>query len=138
MTHEAPQSGNASPDRLRRTIDRLTRRIEDLEKNHRDHLRRQTEMQSRLSDALRLLRASTTGLITLDKSGLIDGVNPSAVEMLGTDSAYPLKKPISLFIAPEDQSVFFINRSRIVAGTQKEPFEIKLKRRDGSLWSGRI
>jgi PAS domain S-box-containing protein len=91
-----------------------------------------------MAEASRLLRASTTGMIMLDKSGLINGVNPHAVDMLGADQAFLLKKPISLFIAPEDQSVFYINRSRVFSGDHNEPFEIKLKRQDGTIWSARV
>lgn len=138
MSLDARPPERSSHDKQHHTIEKLTRRIKELEKIDRDHVRLLERLQNKLSEASRLLRASTTGLITLDKSGLINGVNPCAVEMLGTDSTYPLKKPVSLFIAQEDQSVFFINRSRIVAGTQKEPFEIRLKRRDGTLWSARI
>jgi PAS domain S-box-containing protein len=60
------------------------------------------------------------------------------VDLLGADQNYLLKKPISLFIAPEDQSVFYINRSRAFAGDLKDPFEISLRKRDGSTWSARV
>lgn len=90
------------------------------------------------ADAELLLKASTTGLIALDKTGLIVYANPSAADLLGGDANHLLKKPFSLFIVPEDQATFYTNRSRIVTGHQKTPFEIKLKQKDGALRSVRI
>lgn len=95
-------------------------------------------LKKKLADCSRLLKASRTGLISLDKAGLIDGINEQAVKMLGADRTFLLKKPFSLFIAPEDQSVFFINRSRTFSGELQTLFEIKLKKKDGALWSARV
>lgn len=95
-------------------------------------------LKKKLADCSRLLKASRTGLISLDKAGLIDGINAQAVKMLGADRSFLMKKPISLFIAPDDQSVFYINRSRIFSGELQTPFEIKLKKKDGALWSARV
>ncbi len=95
-------------------------------------------LKQKLSECSRLLQASSSGLIALDKAGLIDGINPRAVEMLGAEKSFVLHKPISMFIAPEDQSVFYINRSKVFAGDQREPFEINLKRQDGTIWSARV
>ena len=96
------------------------------------------DLRKKLADCSRLLKASRTGLISLDKAGLIDGVNAQAAKMLAADRSFLLKKPISLFIAPEDQSVFYINRSRVFSGELRAPFEIKLKKKDGTLWSARV
>jgi PAS domain S-box-containing protein len=96
------------------------------------------QLESRLANCKRLLDASTTGLISLDKSGLIESVNAAGVKMLDAERSFLQKKPISLFIAPRDQSVFFINRSRIVSGELKAPFEIQLKKQSGAVWSARI
>lgn len=98
----------------------------------------QAKLSQNLAACRRLLNAATTGLIALDKSGLIDDVNTRAVEMLGADPSYLLKKPISLFIAPEDQALFYINRSRIAAGTRPHPFEIRLRTHNAAVWLARI
>ena len=110
----------------------------ELEKFNRALLAERQSLKTALADCSLLLKASTTGLIALDKTGLIIHVNASAVDLLGQDETYLLKKPISLFIAPEDQATFYINRSRIVAGTQKKPFGLKLKQKNGTILSVRI
>jgi PAS domain S-box-containing protein len=110
----------------------------ELEKFNRALLAERHSLQRELANCSLLLKASTTGLISLDKTGLIVDLNASAVELLGADEAYLLKKPISLFIAPEEQATFYINRSRIVAGTQKKPFELKLRQKSGTTLSVRI
>jgi hypothetical protein len=76
-----------------------------------------------------MVNASTTGLISLDKSGLIEVSTSAPSTCWRTDRTFVLKKPISLFIAPEDQAVFYLNRSRIFSGAGDPAFEIKLKKR---------
>ncbi len=125
-------------DPLKQKIVELTRHHADLKTINQSLVIERDALKRKLTDCSRFMQASTTGLISLDKSGLIDGVSSRAVDMLGADKSYLLKKPISLFIAPEDQAVFFINRSRIFAGTQKEPFELKLKTKNGTIWSARV
>jgi PAS domain-containing protein len=78
----------------------LTHHNTELEKFNLALTRERESLKTKLADCSRLLKASTTGLISLDKSGLIDSVNTRAIDMLGADRAYLLKKPISLFIAP--------------------------------------
>jgi len=122
-----PAAGNGKPDAEQPSQE--TRQVLIDERNL---------LKKKLADCSRLLKASRTGLISLDKAGLIDGLNAQAVKMLGADRSFLLKKPISLFIAPEDQSVFYINRSRIFSRELQAPFEIKLKKKDGAQWSARV
>ena len=138
MTRDDRQTDPVPSEQLRDKIVELTHRNSELEKFNQALTNEQERLNKNLADCSRLLKISTTGLISLDKSGLIDNVNTRAVEMLGADKSYLLKKPISMFIAPEDQAVFYINRSRIFAGTRKQPFEIKLKTKDGAIWSARV
>jgi PAS domain S-box-containing protein len=138
MTKDDRPTEPALPERLQRQIMELSHHQTELETINQSLTSERDSLKKKLTEGSRLLQATTTGMITLDKSGLIDGVSSRVVEMLGADKAYLLKKPISLFIATEDQSVFFINRSRIFAGTLKAPFEINLKKKDGTVWSARV
>ena len=138
MTRDDRSTEHLPSDPLQQKIAELTRHQTELKRVNQSLVGERQALKRKLTDCSRFLQASTTGLISLDKSGLIDGVSPRAVDMLGADQAYLLKKPISLFIAPEDQAVFFINRSRIFAGAQKEPFELKLKTKNGAVWSARV
>ncbi len=138
MTTDDRPTEQVPSDRQKQTIAELTRHHAELTTINQSLVIERDALKSKLADCSRFMQASTTGLISLDRSGLIDGVSSRAVDMLGADKAYLLKKPISLFIAPEDQAVFFINRSRIFAGTLKEPFELKLKTKQGTLWSARV
>ncbi|MGA6924543.1 MAG: PAS domain S-box protein, partial [Desulfosarcina sp.] len=138
MTGDDRPDEQIPPEQLCYRLAELKHRNADLEKFNQALTGERDVLNQKLADCSRMLNASTTGLISLDKSGLIEGVNARAVHMLGADSAYLLKKPIGLFIAPEDQAVFYINRSRILAGSQKQPFEIELKKKNGGMWSARI
>jgi PAS domain S-box-containing protein len=138
MTRDDSPTKQSSTEQLQQTIAELTRRHTELKTLNLSIIAEQEALKRKLTEYSRFMRASPTGLISLDKSGLIKGVNSRAIDMIGADKAYLLKKPISLFIAPEDQAVFYINRSRVLAGTQREPFELKLKTKDGTLWSARV
>ena len=45
-----------------------------------------------------IVRSLTSGLITTDRAGRIQTINPAAVEMLGTDPFSPLGEPVSRFL----------------------------------------
>ena len=126
------------PQRLLDEIATLVQRNNELEQSNQTLVGQKKALEKRLSDGSRLLKASTTSLISLDKSGLIDDLNSPAADLLGADKAYLLRKPISLFIAPEDQALFYINRSRIAAGVLPAPFELRLKRQDGTILTARV
>jgi PAS domain S-box-containing protein len=138
MSKKDPHSEHVPSDRLRDQLAELTHHNIELEKFNHALTRERESYQKKLADCSRLMKASTTGLISLDKSGLIDSLNTRAIEMLGADKAYVLKKPISLFIAPEDQAVFYLHRSRIFSGAENQPFDINFKTKDGGIWSARI
>ena len=138
MTKNDRPTEQLPSDPLKHKIAELTRDHAELKTINQSLVIERDALKKKLTDCSRFMQASTTGLISLDKSGLIDSVSSRAVDMLGADKSYLLKKPISLFIAPEDQAVFFINRSRIFAGTQKEPFELKLKAKNGTIWSAKV
>ncbi len=123
---------------LRQKIVELNRQHTELATINQSLTAEREALKRKLTDCSRMMQASTTGLISIDKSGLIVGVSSRAIDMLGADQSYLLKKPISMFIAPEDQAVFYINRSRIFAGTLTEPFEIQFRTKDGALWSARV
>ncbi len=138
MTRKDLQTDHIPSEQLRYKIVELTHRNTELAKFNQALTNERQRLKKSLAEGSSLLKASTTGLISLDKSGIIDGVNSRSAKMLGADESYLLKKPISMFIAPEDQSVFYINRSQIFAGTRNQPFEIKLKTKDGDAWTARI
>ncbi len=126
------------PERLLDEIATLVQRNNELERRNQLLDRQKKTLEKRLTDGSRLLKASTTSLISLDKAGLIDDLNRCAADLLGTDKAYLLRKPISLFIAPEDQALFYINRSRIAAGVLPPPFELRLKHKAGTILTARV
>ncbi|MFO7716748.1 PAS domain S-box protein [Desulfosarcina sp.] len=138
MTRDDRQPDPDPSERLRYRIEELTHRNSELEKFNQALSSERELLKKSIAECALWVKTSTTGMISLDKSGLIQSVNTRAVDMLGAAKSYLLKKPISLFIAPEDQAVFFINRSRIFAGTQKQAFEIKFKKKDGAIWSARV
>ena len=138
MNNDNRPSDPASGEQFRRRLEELADHNAELEKfNHalteeHRHLRRQLDEYSRL------LAASTTGLISLDPAGIIEHVNARAADQLAAEASYLRGKPINLFIDPQDQALFYINRSRLIAGSLDQPFEIKLKTRKGAVWSARI
>lgn len=138
MSRDDHSAAPLSPEQLRLRLSELTDHNRELEKFNQALTSERETLKKKLDDCSRMLEASATGLISLDKSGLINGVNQRAIDMLGTGRAFLLKKPISLFIAPEDQAIFYLNRSRIFSGTGDQPFEIKLKTQAGVIWSARV
>ncbi|WP_155312525.1 GAF domain-containing protein [Desulfosarcina ovata] len=133
-----PDPMPAAADHLPTTVADLSQRNNELEAFNRALIAERERMQDQLEETSRLLNAATTGLFSLDKTGLIESVNAPGARLLAADTAFLQKKPFGHFIAPEDQALFYIHRSRIGAGTVNTPLDVKLKSQTGEYRSVRI
>lgn len=76
--------------------------------------------------------------ISLDKEGIIRGLNLKAAELLKAERSFLLAKPILSFISSEDQKVFYTHKSKVfnrktqtedyieLWDMKKNPYKVKL------------
>ena len=70
---------------------------------------------------------SSTGTMTLARSGLITQVSQKALDMLGQLQNDMQGKPFSLFVERSDLVIFFSHLNELFSTTHKQTFEISLK-----------
>ena len=72
------------------------------------------------------------GYFTLNKEGLIVGVNLTGASFLGEERGNLLKSKFSHFIAPGSQDDFYLHHKKVVESRTRQSCEIKLRRKDGT------
>jgi len=78
------------------------------------------------------------GYFTFDKNGLILEVNLTGAGQLGVERNYLLNKPFSSFIFRDDRDVFHTHRTDVLENRPRQTCEIRLTRKDGSLFYARL
>ncbi|MDC4206525.1 MAG: PAS domain S-box protein [Candidatus Manganitrophus sp.] len=105
-----------------------------------DEIRRayQTQLEASRNRHIELYDSAPVGYFTLDQNGLIIEVNRTGSELLEMEKGYLIKTPFSLYVADEDQSLFQDYRIRLFKSEQRESCEIKLMKKDRTLFYAQI
>jgi len=93
------------------------------------------ESSIRFSD---LYNFSPVGYVTLDEKGIILEANLTFVQMTGLDKKHILQKPFCSFVVSEDESGFLEFFHRLVPSNTKAEVEIRITRKDGSIFYAQI
>ena len=76
------------------------------------------------------------GYCTLSEKGLLLEVNLTAATMFGATRRELIHQPISLFICKEDQSIYYLNRKKLLATRQPQTYDLRMVKKDGiSFWA---
>ena len=90
------------------------------------------ESRDRYSD---LYDFAPIGYVTVNHKGLILEANLTLAEMLGVERQTLLKQPVSAFIIPDDQDIYYRHRRDVLASKPRNSCRIRLLRRAAEpLW----
>ncbi|MEI7841524.1 MAG: PAS domain S-box protein [Gallionellaceae bacterium] len=78
------------------------------------------------------------GFVTLSNDDLIEQANLTAGNLLGVSQSALLNQPISAFIHPDDQENYERHRLLLVATSQSQICELRMQRKDGTPFWGRM
>ncbi|MBI4844811.1 MAG: PAS domain-containing sensor histidine kinase [Nitrospirae bacterium] len=93
------------------------------------------ESRARYSD---LYDFAPAGYFTLDKNGLILEVNLTGTSLLWADRGRLIKKPFTGFIHHNDKDVYYLKSNELFRTKEKQSCDIRLVRKDGSIFYARI
>lgn len=97
-----------------------------------DELRQiQIELEASRSKYFSLYNLSPVGYITLDDNGIIRDVNLTFCNLLSHPRQFLINKPITQFIQPEDQDIFYKFKKLLTATGAQETCELRLITREG-------
>ena len=93
------------------------------------------ESRARYSD---LYDFAPVGYATLDERGMMLEANLTIARMMGHDRGVLLHKQFSSFVAPQDRDFFKTYIQRLISADNKTAFEIKLERKDKSIFDAQV
>jgi PAS domain S-box-containing protein len=78
------------------------------------------------------------GYLILDENGLVLEINHTGADLLGGERDSLIKKPFSLYIAPEDRDEFHSHLGQTLGSKTRQTTEIKLVKEDGTEFHARL
>ncbi|MDD2308709.1 MAG: ATP-binding protein [Desulfuromonadaceae bacterium] len=104
----------------------------ELEIQNEELHRTQHDLEAAKSRYFDLYDLAPVAYLTLSKHGLILEANITAATLFGSTRKELLKKPVTNFILPEDQSVYYLYRKLVIEGKKTQGCELRMIRADGS------
>ena len=164
---EKKENGNfslraAAAEELRRSADRLSDKQQkdseqklihelqvhqiELEMQNEELRRTQTELEASRARYFDLYNMAPVGYITLSEKGLIKEANLTVATLLGVERSQLVNQPLSRFILPEDQDLYYLHQKRLLeapsAGSGQagvtQVWEMRLIKKDGDPFWTRV
>lgn len=127
------------PKNLVVDIPRLIQELEvhqiELEMQNHELRKAQKELEESRTRYFDLYDLAPVGYFTVSEKGLILEANLTAANFLGMERAALVKEPLTRFILPEDQDVYYLYRKRLFETGGSRACEIRMLRRgDSPCW----
>ncbi len=103
----------------------------ELEMQNEELRRAHEEMALLRSRYFDLYDLAPVGYFSLDETGLIEEANLTAASLLGVTKGALAKKPLSRFIAPEDQDIYYLRCKQLMASGEPQTFELRMLNKEG-------
>ena len=104
----------------------------ELEMQNEELRRTQHELETSRARYFNLYDQAPIGYLTFNEEGLIQEANLAVADMLGMARDDLLKKPISQFIFPEDQDIYYLHRKQFLKNNIQQEWNMRMVRVDGS------
>ena len=110
----------------------------ELEMQNEELRRTQVELETSRAKYFDLYNLAPVGYMTLSEQGLILEANLTAANLLGVDRSQLVKRPVTRFIVPEDEDVYYLHRKHLFETGERQVCEIRFRRKDGSQFWTRL
>ncbi len=123
------------PEDLQDLIHELRVHQVELEMQNDELRRTQRELERARDEYSDLYDFAPVGYLTLSERGAILQANLTAGRMLGVDRSRLVDRPLTDFIAREDQDAFYLHRRQLFKNQESQTVEVRMEREGGSeLW----
>jgi PAS domain S-box-containing protein len=124
-----------APEESERLIHELRVHQIELEMQNEDLRRTQEALECSRSRYSDLYDLAPVGYVTLTEPGLIQEANLLAARLVGVRRRSLLGSPLTRFILPDDQEIYYRCRNRLWSTGQPQSCELRLRRDDaGMVW----
>jgi PAS domain S-box-containing protein len=104
-----------------------------------DELRRaQQELEASRVKYFDLYDLAPVGYFTVSEQGLIFEANLRGADLLGVGRIRLAKQPLTRYIVPEDQDVYYLHRKRLLETGIRQVCEVRMCHQDGSQFWARL
>ncbi|MBU0768106.1 MAG: PAS domain S-box protein [Proteobacteria bacterium] len=121
-----------SPEKTSGFIHELQVHQIELEMQNEELRRIQGELERTRDRYSHLYDFAPVGYVTISEKGTILEANITGAAMLGVERTILIKKPFSHFITRDDQDFFYFYRKKLIETKEKQAFELRLVKKDGS------
>ncbi|MBN1131057.1 MAG: response regulator [Chitinispirillaceae bacterium] len=136
--YEAETRKPLSPEETRHTLHELRVHQIELEMQNEELRRAQVDLEALRSRYFDLYDLAPVGYFTLSETGFIVEANLMASELLGTARISLINKPLSGFIIPKDQDIYYKHRIHLFEKNAPQQCELRLVKKDGSRFWARL
>jgi len=134
----AEDGESPSPEGARQLLHELRVHQIELEMQSEELRRAQGELEASRARYFDLYDLAPVGYFTLSEQGLILEANLTAATLLGEARRTLAKQPLSRFILPEDQDLYYRRRKQLFATGERQECEMRMVRADGSPFWARV
>jgi len=128
----APENLYAAPEVLRSTLHELQVHQFELEMQNEELRRTQAELEASRARYFDLYDLAPVGYLTIGEGGLILQANLTFAKLLGVARSDVVNRPLSRFVLPEDQDIYYQNHKKIFETGARREWELRLLRGRGS------
>lgn len=130
---EAPRT--LTPQETERQFHELRVHQIELEMQNEELRSAQAALDTARARYFDLYDLAPVGYCTISGQGLIQEANLTAAVMLSVPRSTLVKKPLSHFVLPEDQDIYYRHRRQLLATDQPQVAELRLLRAAASFWA---
>src|SRR6185369_15698261 len=121
-----------SPEIARRALHELRVHQIELEMQNEELRRTQEELEGSRARYFDLYDLAPVGYFTLSEQGLILEANLAAARLLGVERGALVKQPLSRFVLPEDQDIYYLHRKALLEKGNPQSWELRMLKKDAA------
>jgi PAS domain S-box-containing protein len=135
---KAQDPESLSPEESARLLHELRVHQIELEMQNEELRRTQEALEASRARYFELYDLAPVGYFTLSEHGSILEANLTAATLLGSPKSVLSKTPLTRYILPEDQDIYYLHRKRLFETGEPQVFEIRMIRLNGTRFWTRV
>jgi PAS domain S-box-containing protein len=138
LAAEALVQKTPSPKEARHLLHDLQVHQIELEMQNEELRRAQGELEASRARYFDLFDLAPVGYLTISEKGLILEANLTAAGLLGVERLDLVKKPLTRFILPEDQDIYYRHRKQLFETGSPQVYDLRVLRADAAPFWARL
>lgn len=135
---EAQTRETPSPEEAGRLLHELQVHQMELEMQNEELRRAQSELEASRARYFDLYDLAPVGYFTISEQGLILEANLTGAGLLGVGRSDLVKQPLTRFILPEDQDIYYRHRKQVFETGSPQVYDLRVLRADAAPFWARL